>query len=45
METAQPHLTDNQILKIIQETADKDLHIDQTIDKDQEAQERDQFMD
>jgi len=46
MDTAQPHLIDNQAtLKDIQETADKDLLIAQTADKDQEAQERDLFMD
>ena len=43
--TAPHHLTDSQTnIKVIQETADRDLHIAQTTDKDQEVQEQDHFM-
>jgi len=44
-DTAPPHLIDNQtIIKIIQETVDRDLPIAQTTDRDREAQEQDHFM-
>jgi len=44
-DTVPHHLTDSLTdIKVLQETADKDLHIAQTTDKDQEVQGQDHFM-